>query len=66
MDAQVPGFGIRVTDTGLKAFVLRTRYPGGTSPTRREIGNCADMSITVGQGIDPAAEEERARQEGRG
>jgi integrase len=75
MDAQVPGFGIRVTDTGHKAFILRTRYPGNANPARREIGNCADMSLTdardrarkwrsmVKEGIDPAIEEERARQE---
>jgi hypothetical protein len=37
MDAQVPGFGVRVTDTGHKTFILRTRYPGSANPTRREI-----------------------------
>jgi hypothetical protein len=75
MDAQVPGFGVRVTDTGHKTFILRTRYPGSANPTRREIGNCADMKLTnarekarkwramVEQGLDPAIEEERARQE---
>jgi integrase len=75
MDAQVPGFGVRVTDTGHKAFILRTRYPGSANPTRREIGNCADLKLTdarekarkwrsmVAQGLDPAVEEERARQE---
>ena len=65
MDAQVPGFGVRVTDTGNRTFILRTRYPGRASPGRREIGNCADINLTdardkarqwrsmVGQGIDP-------------
>jgi hypothetical protein len=65
MDAQVPGFGVRVTDTGNRTFILRTRYPGSASPSRREIGNCADMTLTdarekarkwrsmVGQGINP-------------
>ncbi len=74
MDAQVPGFGIRVTDTGNRTFILRTRYPGSVSPSRREIGQCADLTLThardkarkwrslVKQGIDPAAEEERERQ----
>ena len=73
MDAQVPGFGIRVTDTGNRTFILRTRYPGSPSPSRREIGNCADISLTdarekarkwralVGQGIDPAAVEAAER-----
>jgi integrase len=73
MDAQVPGFGIRVTDTGNRTFILRTRYPGSSSPSRREIGNCADISLTaarekarkwrsmVGQGIDPLAVEATER-----
>jgi integrase len=75
MDAQVPGLGVRVTDRGHKTFILRTRYPGRPNPTRREIGNCADISLTdarekarkwramVVQGLDPAIEEERERQE---
>jgi hypothetical protein len=46
MDAQVPGFGVRVTDTGNRTFILRTRYPGRASPGRREIGNCADINLT--------------------
>jgi len=66
MDAQVPGFGVRVTDTGNRTFILRTRYPGSSNPSRREIGNCADISLTnarekarkwramVGQGDRPA------------
>jgi integrase len=75
MDAQVPGFGVRVTDTGNKTFILRTRFPGSANPTRREIGSCADLKLTdarekarkwrsmVAQGLNPAVEEERARQE---
>lgn len=75
MDAQVPGFGVRVTDKGHKAFILRTRYPGSSAPARREIGNCADLALAgarekarkcrslVAQGIDPVVEEERLRQE---
>jgi integrase len=75
MDAQVPGFGVRVTDKGKRTFILRTRYPGNSTPARREIGNCADIALTdarekarkwrslVAQGIDPAVEEERQRQE---
>jgi hypothetical protein len=75
MDAQVPGFGVRVTDNGHKTFILRTRYPGGTTPSRREIGTCGVMTLTdarekarkwrsqVAQGMDPGAEEERLKQE---
>jgi Arm domain-containing DNA-binding protein len=75
MDAQVPGFGVRVTDRGHKTFILRTRYPGNKTPARREIAGCADITLTdarekarkwrslVARGIDPAAEEERQRQE---
>jgi integrase len=75
MDAQVPGFGVRVTEKGHKTFILRIRYPGSSTPSRREIGNCVDITLTaarekarkwrslVAQGIDPAVEEERERQE---
>ena len=75
MDAQVPGFGVRVTDKGHKTFILRIRYPGSSSPARREIGKCVDITLTaarekarkwrslVAQGIDPAVQEEKERQE---
>jgi integrase len=73
MDAMVPGFGIRVTETGSRTFILRTRYPGSDSPSRREIGKCDDITLSdarekarrwremVRKGIDPADEAERAR-----
>lgn len=73
MDTEVPGFGVRVTDTGNKTFILRTRYPGNVSPSRRELGRCGDLSLTdarekarrwrtlVKQGIDPTAEEGRKK-----
>jgi len=73
MDAQVPGFGVRVTDTGHRTFILRTRYPGSASPSRREIGNCADINLTdardkarkwralIGQGLDPVLVEAAER-----
>ncbi|WP_027523243.1 site-specific integrase [Bradyrhizobium sp. Ec3.3] len=74
MDAQVPGFGVRVTSEGTKTFILRTRFPGGGSASRREIGKCADMSLTdarekarrwrelVAKGVDPADQERRERE----
>jgi integrase len=75
MDAQVPGFGVRVTETGYKTFILRTRYPGASGANRREIGACGEVGLAdarekarkwrslARQGIDPAREEERERQE---
>ncbi|MBQ8105567.1 MULTISPECIES: integrase arm-type DNA-binding domain-containing protein [unclassified Afipia] len=71
MDIEVSGFGVRVTDTGQRTFILRTRYPGGSSASRREIGKYPTISLAdarekarrwmalVKQGIDPSAEEDR-------
>lgn len=73
MDALVPGFGVRVTDNGTRTFILRTRYPGSKSPSRREIGRCSTMSLSdaretarqwrdlVQRGIDPADQIRRLR-----
>jgi hypothetical protein len=73
MDAMVPGFGVRVTDSGNRTFILRTRYPGNDSPSRREIGNCDDITLSdarekarrwrelVRQGIDPTDQAARDR-----
>lgn len=73
MDALVPGFGVRVTETGSRTFILRTRFPGSESPSRREIGKCDDITLSdarekarrwrelVKKGIDPADEAQRER-----
>ncbi|HEY5129285.1 MAG TPA: integrase arm-type DNA-binding domain-containing protein [Bradyrhizobium sp.] len=73
MDAMVPGFGVRVTESGSRTYILRTRYPGSDSPSRREIGKCDDITLSdarekarrwremVRKGVDPADEAERAR-----
>ncbi|MDB5617478.1 site-specific integrase [Tardiphaga sp.] len=73
MDAMVPGFGVRVTDTGSRTFILRTRFPGSESPSRREIGKCDDLTLSdarekarrwrelVKKGVDPANEAQRER-----
>jgi integrase len=73
MDAMVPGFGVRVTESGNRTFILRTRFPGSDSPSRREIGKCDDITLSdarekarrwrelVRQGIDPAEQAARDR-----
>jgi integrase len=44
MDAEVPGFGVRVSDTGRRTFILIARYPGSNNPTRRALGEYAPLS----------------------
>ncbi|MBR1156870.1 site-specific integrase [Bradyrhizobium sp. JYMT SZCCT0428] len=73
MDAQVPGFGVRVTDSGTATFILRTRYPGSNTASRRELGRAGVMTLTsarekarkwrelVARGIDPSDQEESER-----
>lgn len=73
MDALVPGFGIRVTDTGHRTFILRTRFPGSDKPSRREIGKVGDISLTdardkarswrelIRRGVDPAIQAQQDR-----
>ena len=72
MDALVPGFGVRVTDTGLKTYIFQARFPGSANPARREINEATlekardkarGWSALVRQGVDPAQVEERAREE---
>src|SRR4051794_13067741 len=74
MDAVVAGFGVRVSDQGRKSFILRTRFPGADSASRREIGNASIMSLAdardiasrwrelIKKGIDPADQERRERE----
>jgi integrase len=75
MDALVPGFGVRVTDRGERSFILYTRYPGRPGPARRRLGRVGELTLAearekarrwlalIARGIDPDAEEERARRE---
>jgi integrase len=44
-DAIVPGLGIRITDRGVKTFVLVTRYPGASSPAPRSLGVYGAISL---------------------
>jgi integrase len=72
-DAVMPGLVIRVTDRGTKTFALVARYPGSSNPTRRALGEYGPLGLAeardkarhwhalIARGIDPAAEEERAR-----
>jgi len=74
MDAHVPGFGVRVTDTGQRTFILRIRYPGSPDAARRALGEYPSLTLEkarekagkwrtlVKQGIDPVVAEERDRQ----
>jgi integrase len=75
MDAVVPGFGVRVTDRGQRTYVLAGRFPGSTHYTRRELGKVGAMTLAearvkarrwielIGQGKDPAHEEEQLARE---
>jgi integrase len=72
-DAQVSGFGVRVTDKGHKSFVLVTRYPGATQPAPRAIGDYPTMDLAearriarewrddIAKGIDPKDKAEAVR-----
>jgi integrase len=74
MDAVVPGFGVRVSDTGRRTFVLLTRFPGSKNPTRRALGEYGELTLEkargkardwldlIRRGVDPRDEEERGRQ----
>jgi integrase len=78
-DAQIPGFGIRVsdhsTDENKGAFVLVSRYPGSANPTPRRIGDYPAMTLAkareiarewredLRRGIDPKEKEAARRRE---
>ena len=78
-DAQIPGFGIRVsdhcTDENKGAFVLVSRFPGKPNPTPRRIGDYPAMTLAkareiarewredLRQGIDPKEKEAARRRE---
>jgi integrase len=76
-DAVVPGLSLNVLPSGLKRFVLLTRFPGAKHPTRRALGPYGVLTLEkartqarqwlelIGRGIDPAAqvEEEKRKRE---
>jgi integrase len=73
MDTDVRGFGVRVDDQGRKAFVLITRYPGSSNPSRRVVGEYGVMTLAdarekarewrklIAAGTDPRTEEDRQK-----
>jgi hypothetical protein len=75
MDALVPGMGVRVTENGVRTFILVARYPGYRSPARRALGVYSALTLEaardkarawiemVSKGVDPALVEERAKAE---
>src|SRR5215510_4765310 len=81
-DSIVAGFGVRVNDerdpsrpgkAGHVSFILYTRFPGSSAPTRRALGRYGELTLEqardkaaqwrtlISRGIDPAVEEERTR-----
>ena len=76
-DAIVPGLALRVMPSGVKTFVLLTRFPRSKNPTRRALGAYGALTLEmartaarhwlelIGRGIDPAAqvEDERRKRE---
>ena len=78
-DAQIPGFGIRVTERSSDeckgSFVLVTRYPGSSNPAPRRIGDYPVMTLSeardiarewrrdLAKGIDPKEKAAEAERE---
>jgi integrase len=75
MDTDVPGFGVRVSETGQRSFILIARYPGSPNPTRRAIGEYPAISLEtarrrardwrdlIEKGVDPKVHEARLKRE---
>jgi integrase len=73
LDTLVPGFGVRVSETGRRTFILVARFPGRTNPTRRALGEYGALTLAAARekardwlemlrkGIDPREDQERQR-----
>src|SRR5262249_1780271 len=73
MDSAVPGFGVRISETGRRTFILLTRFPGSKHPTRRALGEYGELTLEqartkarkwlelLRRGVDPRDDEERQR-----
>src|SRR5260221_11644783 len=78
-DTIVHGLGVRVTDRGVKSYVVYRRWPGSTVPTRRKIHREDAEHVTLAyaretarewlqllaRGIDPRAKERAEQDEAR-
>ena len=72
-DALVPSLAIRVTDRGVKTFILAQRFPGSPDYTRRSLGEYGELTLEAARtkarrwlemvkaGIDPKADEQKRR-----
>ena len=49
-DAIVPGLGVRVTEKGVKTFVLVVRYPGSANPVPRSLGVYGAITLEAARG----------------
>ena len=45
MDAEVSGFGVKVTETGSRSYVFIKRFPGFKHPAPRQLGSCDAMTL---------------------
>ena len=73
MDSFVPGFGVRISDTGRRTFILVKRFPGSRNPTRLALGEFGALTLErarskardwlelIRAGKHPKDEEERQR-----
>ena len=73
-DTEIGGLCVRVSEKGVKTFVLKKRYPGSDNPTRRALGEVGVLTLEearekarqwvklIKQGIDPSEVERLARE----
>jgi hypothetical protein len=73
-DTVVPGFGVRVSETGRRTFILVARFPGYKHPTRRALGEYGALTLEearnkarkwhalLSRGTDPKEDDERQQQ----
>jgi integrase len=59
MDTLCEGFGVRVSDTGQRTFILRKRWPGEKNASRREIGDAGKLGRKGAMELDDAREKAR-------